>query len=393
MVTSTRYSTDRHDKPDRLIGVSVDSTSRVQAEVSLHESERRFRAIFNGTFQFGLLTIERMVLEVNQTALDFGGLQSQNVVGRPYWKIWWTISEETQRQLKAAIALAARGEFVRYEVDVINAEQTVKTIDFSLKPLTDEIGKVVLLIFEGLDITDLKQAQTALQEAKQQLEIPLAERSIALQQRNGQLLSEIGDRQTVKDQLRQSQQMLQLIINTIPQCVFWKDRNSVFLGFNPNYARIAAGFDRPEEIVGNTREVIADVGTITNISEQQVVLCERKLAEEALLVSQQHLQYLLSSSPAGIHTCKSFGDFNSTFISENVVAITGHQAWEILEDPGFWDSHLHPVLEFFYRAINVGNILGTGLRMGIVKKLINIYQGERFVTTTLGFCTKFVVIL
>lgn len=218
MVTSTRYSTDRHNKPAHLIGVSVDSTSPVQAEVSLHENERRFRAIFNRIFEFtGLLTTEGIALEVNQTGLDFGELQPQDVVGRPYWEIWWTISEETQRQLKTAIALAARGEIVRYEVDVISTEQTVRTIDFSLKLLTDETDKVVLLIFERLDITDLKQAQTALQEAKQQLEIRLAERTIVLQRINGQLLSEIGARQIVEEQLRQSQQMLQLIINTIPQ--------------------------------------------------------------------------------------------------------------------------------------------------------------------------------
>ncbi|MEH1944812.1 MAG: PAS domain-containing protein [Nostoc sp.] len=185
MVTSTRYSTGRRDRRDRLIGVSVDSTSRVQAELSLHESERRFRAIFNGTFQFtGLLTTEGMVLEVNQIALDFGGLQPQDVVAPPFWEIWWAISEEIQRQLKAAIALAARGEFVRYEVDVFSAEQTqtLRSIGFSLKPLTDETGKVVLLIFEGLDIIHLKQAQAALPQAKQKLEIGLAERIIVLQE-------------------------------------------------------------------------------------------------------------------------------------------------------------------------------------------------------------------
>jgi hypothetical protein len=38
MVTSTRYSTYRDDKLARLIGVCVDSTSRV-AEVLLHESK------------------------------------------------------------------------------------------------------------------------------------------------------------------------------------------------------------------------------------------------------------------------------------------------------------------------------------------------------------------
>ncbi|MEH2192577.1 MAG: hypothetical protein V7K98_08030 [Nostoc sp.] len=91
MVTSTRYSTDRHDKSAPLIGVCVDSTSRV-AEVSLHESERRFHAVFNGTFQFiGLLITEGIVLEVKQTVLNFCRLKPQDVIGRSYWEIWWTL--------------------------------------------------------------------------------------------------------------------------------------------------------------------------------------------------------------------------------------------------------------------------------------------------------------
>ncbi|ACC82870.1 hypothetical protein [Nostoc punctiforme] len=91
MVTSTRYSTDRHDQSTHLIGVSVNSTSRV-VEVVLRESERRFRTIFNDTFQFiGLLITEGMVLKANQTVLNFTKLQPQDVVRRLYWEIWWTL--------------------------------------------------------------------------------------------------------------------------------------------------------------------------------------------------------------------------------------------------------------------------------------------------------------
>jgi PAS domain-containing protein len=91
MVTSTRYSTYRDDKLARLIGVCVDSTSRV-AEVLLHESERKFHAFFNGSFQFiGLLIKEGIVLEVKQKVLNFRRLQPQDVVGRSYPEIWWTL--------------------------------------------------------------------------------------------------------------------------------------------------------------------------------------------------------------------------------------------------------------------------------------------------------------
>ncbi|QKQ77320.1 hypothetical protein [Nostoc sp. TCL240-02] len=96
MVTSTRYSTDRQDKSNHLMAVSVNSTSRV-AEVALCEGERRFRTIFNVTFQFiGLLITEGIGLKANQTVLNFSRLQSQDVVRRSYWEIWWTLLENFQ---------------------------------------------------------------------------------------------------------------------------------------------------------------------------------------------------------------------------------------------------------------------------------------------------------
>ncbi|WP_449658070.1 PAS domain S-box protein [Atlanticothrix silvestris] len=77
------------------------------------------------------------------------------------------------------------------------------------------------------------------------------ERTITLQQVNEQLLLEISERQIVEEQLRQSQEMLQLVIDNIPQFIFWKDRNFVFLGCNRNFARIA-GVESPEDIIGKT---------------------------------------------------------------------------------------------------------------------------------------------
>lgn len=141
-------------------------------EFALRESERRFRAIFNNSFQFtGLLQPDGTAIEVNQTALDFGGVEQADVMGVPFWETrWWTISTETQQQLREAIASAAGGEFIRYEVDVLGAEDRVATIDFSLKPVFDELGKVVLLIPEGRDITERKQAEIALTTAKAALE-------------------------------------------------------------------------------------------------------------------------------------------------------------------------------------------------------------------------------
>lgn len=50
-------------------------------------------------------------------------------------------------------------EFVRYEVDVLGRGDTVATIDFSLKPVLDETGNIILLIPEGRDISERKQVE------------------------------------------------------------------------------------------------------------------------------------------------------------------------------------------------------------------------------------------
>jgi len=65
------------------------------------------------------------------------------------------------------------------------------------------------------------------------------------------ILMDITRRRESEEELRSTKQMLELIINNIPQFIFWKDRNSVYLGCNENQARVA-GLESPEEIIGKT---------------------------------------------------------------------------------------------------------------------------------------------
>ncbi|MBE9169126.1 PAS domain S-box protein [Pleurocapsales cyanobacterium LEGE 06147] len=169
---------DSEGKPLYLIAQIQDISARKIAEEELEKNERRFRAIFNSMFQFiGLLQPDGTVLEVNETALNFGGLQPEDVIGRPFWETrWWQTSSQTQEQLRKAIARAARGEFVRYSVDVLGADNRLATIDFSIKPVQDEQGKVVLLIPEGRDISEAKQAQQALKSSEERYRL-IAENS------------------------------------------------------------------------------------------------------------------------------------------------------------------------------------------------------------------------
>ncbi|HBB30769.1 MAG TPA: hybrid sensor histidine kinase/response regulator [Cyanobacteria bacterium UBA8803] len=142
-----------------------------QAEERLQQSEKKFRAIFNQTFQYiWLLHPDGTVIEANESALKFGGLQLSDVVGCPFWQTsWWANSTAAQNRLQTAIARAAVGELIRYEEEIWGANRAKAMIDFSLKPLPDETGNIVLLIPEGHNITARKQAEDALRQSEARL--------------------------------------------------------------------------------------------------------------------------------------------------------------------------------------------------------------------------------
>jgi PAS domain S-box-containing protein len=62
---------------------------------------------------------------------------------------------------------------------------------------------------------------------------------------------DITKRKKVEEQLRQKEEYLRMIIDNIPQQVFWKDIDLIFLGCNKNWADVAH-LSSPEEVVGKT---------------------------------------------------------------------------------------------------------------------------------------------
>ncbi len=64
------------------------------------------------------------------------------------------------------------------------------------------------------------------------------------------MFENISDRQR-SDELNKSAELLQLVLDNIPQSLFWKDRELVYLGCNRNWGK-AAGLQNPLEVVGKT---------------------------------------------------------------------------------------------------------------------------------------------
>jgi len=136
-----------------LVGVGRDITTRKRRQ-------RQFEAIFNNTYQFtGLMDTDGTVLEANETALAFGGLDRDDVVGSKLWETsLFEGIDKACKAARAAVRTASQGDLYRDEI-TIQGKAGTEIIDFSVRPLFDESGEVSLLIPEGRLITELKQRE------------------------------------------------------------------------------------------------------------------------------------------------------------------------------------------------------------------------------------------
>ena len=259
----TRPVYDAQGQPNGLVGVASDVTEQVKAEQQERERQRLFHAIFNNTYQLtGLLTPEGRLIEANQTALDFGGIQPEDAIGQSFWDCyWWTISPDTQQQLQQAIQQAAQGRFIRYQVDVWGADQQVVTIDFSLKPVCDDQEQVLYLIAEGRDISqqqqalrNLQKAEADLQQLNAELEQRVEERTHQLHTTVQQLEAEIRHRQRIQLALVESQQQLQAILDNASAVVSVVDTQNRYLLINKLYETLFQ--TSQQEIVGKHLEEV-----------------------------------------------------------------------------------------------------------------------------------------
>uniref|UniRef100_UPI00286D71B0 PAS domain-containing sensor histidine kinase n=1 Tax=Chamaesiphon sp. VAR_69_metabat_338 TaxID=2964704 RepID=UPI00286D71B0 len=150
-----------------------------QQAAALQASDRKFGAIFDQTFELlGLLTLEGVLLELNQTAINSlaqhlpgtTAARESQLIGQLFWETpWWNHSPVLQAKLQQSISLAAGGQFIRYEMQYPNPSGDLVDVDFTLQPVFDETGRVVTLLAEGHDITERQRAKRDLYEYQERL--------------------------------------------------------------------------------------------------------------------------------------------------------------------------------------------------------------------------------
>ncbi len=151
MVKNPNFEPARSGASVKGVELSADDSHDVRRQ-------KLARIILDSMYQFlGLLDVDGNVIEINQAALDGAGVALHEVVGKPFWEArWWALSEETRERVRAMVAEAGSGRFVRCDIEIYGESKGSRTIvvDFSLTPIFDDAGQVAFLLPEGRNISE-----------------------------------------------------------------------------------------------------------------------------------------------------------------------------------------------------------------------------------------------
>ena len=193
----------------RWHGVFVDVTPQKQMEIALRDNEQLFRSLTEAA-PVGIFRTDAAgrCLYVNERWCEIAGLDAAAAMGDG-----WAAAihpDDREKVIKEWNKAIQQQQRFMFEYRFQTKKQTTAWILGQAQAECDQNGDVRGYVGTITDITDRKMKETELAE---------------------------------------SRNLLKTIVDTVPVRIFWKDRQSCYLGCNPIFAQ-DAGMTSPQEIIG-----------------------------------------------------------------------------------------------------------------------------------------------
>jgi PAS domain S-box-containing protein len=227
------YNTPLIDAGGQVIGaasLAEDITERKQTEKQLQESEARYRTLAESTTDIIYILDESGTLRyANQTAAAYIGISPASLVGKTQQDLFPPeLAERHVEHIRNVIETGEAEEMeALYRFGPHEAWLNVRTI-----PLRDEHGQITSLLGLCRDITERKRAEEALQNAHDELERRVEERTAELRTANEELT------------------LFHRFAEASYQGFGMANMDGVFTYMNPAACRIVGGGAKPEDVLG-----------------------------------------------------------------------------------------------------------------------------------------------
>ena len=378
--------------------VSVHGTELLAGDTRERYREKIARITLDSMVQFvGLLDADGTVLEINQVALDGGGLKLSDVERKPFWTtFWWQVSEQINSELKEMIRRAALGEFVRWDTEIYGRASGTETIviDASLMPVKDEQGNVVFIAAEGRDITEKKAQEREIARQREELarldELKTAffanishEFRTPLTLMLGPLEDSVADgEETLSPRQRERITMAQRNGLRLQKLV------NALLDFSRVEAGRIQAVYQPTDLASLTHDLASSFRAACEKAGLKLSIDTPNLSEPVFVDHEMWEKIVLNL------VSNAFKFTLQGSIKVELSEEAGHAVLRVADTgTGIPESELPLIFDRFHRVEGARGRTyeGTGIGLALVKELIELHKGEVSVESIVGRGTTFTV--
>ncbi len=136
----------------------------------------------------------------------------------------------------------------------VKKDGTINWVTTSKMPLKDHNGKIVGTFGISKDISDMKKMEMEIKERNEELQAQEEELRQNLEEMHTtqeDLERQIEENNKIQENLSKEKNLMDALMNSLPEYIYFKDLNSKFIKNSKSHANIF-GFSTPEEIMGKS---------------------------------------------------------------------------------------------------------------------------------------------